>query len=336
MTPLESTYQFAHPLAFLLLFPLGAAVWWFWKKGRRRDPEWRFSSLSTLEGLHTWRSRTRPFLPLLPALAAAALIIALARPQNAFTEQKINGRGIDIFLVIDLSTSMLAEDFQPNRLEVAKRVAREFVSKRPYDRIGLSVFSGEAFTQCPLTTDHRVLDEFLANLTTKLLSESGTAIGMGLASAVNRIKDSDAKSKVVILLTDGDNNAGYIPPETAAGLAQEFGIRVYTIGVGTSGFAQVPYTTPSGGNVVYRTLRVEINEELLRSIAETTGGKYYRASSEKMLEEVYASIDRLEKTDIEITTIQRETEAFFPFALAGLALLLLERLLRLTIFGNIP
>jgi Ca-activated chloride channel family protein len=231
---------------------------------------------------------------------------------------------------------MMADDFKPNRLEVAKRVATEFVDKRPYDRIGLSIFSGEAFTQCPLTTDHRVLRSFLAELNVNMFDVQGTAIGMGLASAVNRLKDSEAQSKVVILLTDGDNNAGYIPPATAADLAKEFNIRVYTIGVGSDGYARIPFRYNNRGDIVYRNVRVEINEELLVQIAEMTGGQYYRAKSEETLERIYEQIDRMEKTTVEITAIERRAEGFHPYLLIGLLLLTIEWVLRQTWLRTLP
>ena len=235
----------------------------------------------------------------------------------------------------DLSSSMLAQDFKPDRLEVSKRVAADFVEKREYDRIGLSVFSGEAFTQCPLTTDHRIVKEFLASLRCGILDD-GTAIGMGLATGVNRLKESDAKSKVVILLTDGVNNAGYIKPLTASEIAREFEVKVYTIGVGSTGDALTPVSRRSDGRYIFGLARVEIDEDLLQQIADMTGGKYFRATSAESLERIYAEIDQLEKTEIEVTTIKRYSEEFHRFALGGLILLLLELLLRYTVFKTIP
>jgi Ca-activated chloride channel family protein len=211
----------------------------------------------------------------------------------------------------------------------------EFVEKRPYDRLGLAVFAGEAFTQCPLTTDHRVLLEFLSQLQCGLL-EDGTAIGMGLATAVNRLKDSPSESRVVILLTDGVNNAGYVKPMTAAEIAEEFGVKVYTIGVGSTGDALTPVSRRSDGRYIFGLARVEIDEELLRTIAERTGGNYFRATSAETLERIYAEIDRLEKTEVDITVIRRYEERFQRFALAGLVFLLLEIILRYTAFRTIP
>jgi len=263
------------------------------------------------------------------------LIIAMARPQSEHAEEIVKGEGIDIFLVMDLSSSMLAKDFEPDRLSVSKRVAVDFVTHRTYDRIGLAVFAGESYTQCPLTNDHEVLKEYLKSLECGAL-EDGTAIGMGLAAAVNRLKDSEAKSKVVVLLTDGVNNAGYIRPATAAGLAKEFGIKVYTIGVGSYGQALSPVRRRANGEYMFGITNVEIDEELLRKIAEDTGGKYYRAISEESLQEVYNEIDRLEKTEVEITVYKRYVELYYWPLIAGFSLLLLLFFLRSTLVRTLP
>jgi Ca-activated chloride channel family protein len=326
--------SFASPYFLLLLLLLPAAAWWYWKKGRNKELRMKFSTLDPAR--RTWKTRVMEALPALRLLALASLVVALARPQHVFKKEDIKGEGIDIFLVMDVSNSMLAEDFQPNRLEVCKQVAEAFVAKRTYDRIGLTIFSGEAFTQCPITTDHRVVQEFLGKLRTDIFEEQGTAIGMGLASAVNRLKDSKAKSKVIVLLTDGDNNAGYIPPMTAAELARKFGIKVYTIGVGSDGFARMPFMQRANGELIYRNVRVEINEELLNQIAQTTDGRYFRATSEKVLADIYESIDQLEKTEVEITTITRKAEAFHPFAALAIALLLLEWLIKHIFVRRLP
>lgn len=263
------------------------------------------------------------------------LIIAMARPQSEHAEEIVKGEGIDIFLVMDLSSSMLAKDFEPDRLSVSKRVAVDFVSHRTYDRIGLTVFAGESYTQCPLTNDHEVLKEYLKSLECGAL-EDGTAIGMGLAAAVNRLKDSEAKSKVVVLLTDGVNNAGYIRPATAAGLAKEFGIKVYTIGVGSYGQALSPVRRRANGEYMFGITNVEIDEELMRKIAEDTGGKYYRAISEQSLKEVYNEIDRLEKTEVEITVYKRYVELYYWPLIAGFSLLLILFILRSTVVRTLP
>jgi Ca-activated chloride channel family protein len=263
------------------------------------------------------------------------LIVALARPQLTLKEEQIKAEGIDIMLAMDLSSSMLAQDFKPDRLTVSKVVASDFVDKREYDRIGLSVFAGESFTQCPLTTDHRVVKDFLGGLTCGILDD-GTAIGMGLASAVNRLKDSEAKSKVVILLTDGVNNSGYIKPLTAAEIAREIGVRVYTIGVGSIGEAVSPISRRSNGTYVFGIARVEIDEALLAEIAQMTGGKYFRATTAEGLEEIYREIDRLEKTEMDIKVMRRYSEEFRFFLWLGLGLLFFELLLRFTLLRTIP
>jgi len=321
---------------FLLLFLVipAIAAWFFFKK---EDPHvsLKMPTLAGIAGMSSIRSTLRRYFPLLRVLAFSALVIAIARPRQTLKEEDIKAEGIDICLVMDLSSSMLAQDFKPDRLEVSKRVAADFVEKREYDRIGLSVFSGEAFTQCPLTTDHRIVKEFLASLRCGIL-EDGTAIGMGLATAVNRLKESDATSKVVILLTDGVNNAGYIKPLTASEIAREFQVKVYTIGVGSTGDALTPVSRRSDGRYIFGLARVEIDEDLLRQIADMTGGKYFRATSAESLERIYAEIDQLEKTEIEVTTIKRYSEEFHRFALGGLLLLLLELLLRYTVFKTIP
>ncbi len=321
--------EFKHP-AFLALFLVLAIVYWvYFRYSEKRRALFRISSLSGLESVPTWRTHTRRALPWIRLLGLAALILALARPRQTLREERIKAEGIDIMMVMDLSSSMLAQDFKPDRLEVSKRVAAAFVDRRPYDRLGLVVFSGEAFAQCPLTTDHAVMKMFLSELQCGTL-EDGTAIGMGLATAVNRIKDSPSKSKVIILLTDGVNNSGYIKPATAAEIAEQFNIRVYTIGVGTIGDALTPVSRRSDGQYIFGLARVEIDEELMRQIARMTGGKYFRATSEEGLEKIYREIDGLEKTEIEVTVIKRYSEAFRIFALAGLILLLLELVLRQT------
>ena len=317
----------------LLLLPLLGA-WYYWRY-RQHYASVRMSSLQSVANIVSWKGRMRALLPLLRALAFALLVIAIARPQSTLKEEEIKAEGIDIVLVMDLSSSMLAQDFKPDRLEVSKRVASEFVSKRQYDRLGLAVFAGESFSQCPLTTDHSIVKEFLGNLKCGIL-EDGTAIGMGLATAVNRLKDSESKSKVVILLTDGVNNAGYVKPKTAAEIAREFGVKVYTVGVGSTGEAPTPVSRRSDGRYIFGLARVEIDEQLLREIAEMTGGQYFRATSAESLEQIYQVIDQLEKTEIEVTSIRRYSEEFGRFAFWALILLVLELSLRYTILRTIP
>ncbi|MCB9080485.1 MAG: VWA domain-containing protein [Lewinellaceae bacterium] len=327
--------ELMHPwmLLLLLLLPLFWVL--FQRQRRQRYTPLQLSSLAELQAVNTWRSRLRPWLPLLRVLAYCLIVIALARPRIPLQEEEIKAEGIDIMMVMDLSSSMLAQDFQPDRLEVSKRVAAEFIDKRPYDRIGLVVFAGEAFTQCPLTTDHRVLQDFLSQLSCGVL-EDGTAIGMGLGTALNRIKDSEATSKVVILLTDGVNNAGYLKPITAAEIAREFSVRVYTIGVGSTGDALTPVSRRSDGRYTFGLARVEIDETLLENIAQMTGGRYFRATSAEGLKSIYEEIDTLEKTEIEVTVVRRYSEVFYAWLGAALVLLFLEVLLRFSIFRSIP
>ncbi|MEN0003755.1 MAG: VWA domain-containing protein [Bacteroidota bacterium] len=327
--------SFANPELLWLLLLLPLLGWWFYQQRESYFPVLRMSSTESVQQLVSWRGRLRPLLWVLRAFALAALIIAIARPREALKEEKIKAEGIDIVLAMDLSSSMLARDFPPDRLEVSKKVAARFIDRRPYDRIGLVAFAGESYTQCPLTTDHEVLKTFLAGLQCGVL-EDGTAIGMGLASAVNRLEQSDAKSKVVILLTDGVNNSGYIKPITAAQMAKVLEIKAYTIGVGSTGEARTPVSRQSDGRYRFGLARVEIDEALLREIAQMTGGKYFRATSAEGLEAIYQEIDQLEKTEIEVTTVLNYSEEFHRFALAGLILLLLELLLRYTILRAIP
>jgi len=335
MFGLLENITFVSPIFFALLLLLPAIGWWYFRNYRQRYAPMRMSTLEGLDNIQSIRGRLRSLLPILRILSFIALVIALARPQKVLKEEEIIAEGIDISLAMDLSSSMLAQDFQPNRLEVSKRVAADFVRQRQYDRIGLVVFAGEAFTQCPLTTDHLVLNEFLSKLECGIL-EDGTAIGMGLATAVNRLKESETQSKVVILLTDGVNNTGYQSPMLAAKIAKEYGIKVYTIGVGSIGETRAPVSRRSDGKYVLGLVRVEIDEALLRQIAEMTGGKYYRAVDEQSLEQIYASIDQLEKTKIEVTSFKRYSEEYHHFALWGIIFLLFEVILRYTILRAIP
>lgn len=326
--------NFLHPWFFLLLLLVPLVAYFRYQRKSEHHASMTMPNLASVKGIRSWKTTLQKWLPLFRALAFTALVFALARPQLTLKEEKVTADGIDIFLVIDLSSSMLAQDFKPDRLEVSKRVASDFVDKRPFDRMGLAVFAGEAFTQCPLTTDHNVLKDFIGELRCGLLDD-GTAIGMGLATAVNRIKDSEADSKVVILLTDGVNNAGYVKPITAAEIAKEFNVKVYTIGVGTEGQALAPTSRRSDGRYQFSLTRVEIDEDLLSQIAEMTGGKYFRATNEKRLELIYAEIDRLEKTEIEVTTVKRYSEEFYRFVWLAVVLLVLEMLLRLTVLRSV-
>jgi Ca-activated chloride channel family protein len=259
--------------------------------------------------------------------ALALLIVALARPQKPIGSTPLSIEGIDIMLSLDISGSMLAQDFLPNRLSVALEEAQKFIDKRPNDRIGLVIFSGESFTQCPLTSDHGVLKNLLENIQIEMLN-SGTAIGMGLVTAVNRLRTSEAKTKVVILLTDGVNNSGYIDPITAKEMAIAEGVRVYVIGVGTEGKAPMPARDPFTGQIVLTEQEVQIDEPLMKQIAEGTGGQYYRARNQEELQSIYAAIDQLERTKMKVSAYTHKEELFMPFLLAGLILLILERGMR--------
>ncbi len=326
-----SNLHFAAPWWFIGLLILPCMIWWQFYSGKTKPSYIIISDLRGLEGITSWKERLFPYLPLLKIFAIALFIFAMARPQLSLTEEKVKAEGIDIMLVMDLSSSMLSKDFDPDRLEVSKMVAKEFVEKRVHDRIGLVVFSGEAFTQCPLTTDHNIVTDFLSGLQVGMLQD-GTAIGMGLATAVNRLKDSEAKSKIIILLTDGVNNAGYINPNTAAEIAKEYNVKVYTIAVGTMGQALSPVNRRSDGQYMFAMATVEIDTELLQQISQMTDGKYFRAIDRESLENIYAEIDRLEKTEIEVNVYKRYKDEFRKFLYAGLFLLLIWWLLSQTIF----
>jgi len=319
-------------LWLLLLIPVLAA-WYL----IRKKPRTAVVTVPVIYdfGTKNLLSRLRPFLVVLRFAALALIIVALARPQSTkMSSQKRGTEGIDIVMAVDISSSMLARDLKPNRLEALKVVAQQFVDARPSDRIGLVIYAGESFAQVPLTTDHKIVKNGLADLKYDML-EQGTAIGMGLATAVNRIKDSEALSKVIILLTDGENNKGIIDPKTATQLAQQYNIRVYTIGVGTKGFAETPVAIDGQGRFVYQPMQVNIDEELLQYIADQTNGKYFRATNNKSLEEIYGEIDKLEKTKLEELTFYNYEEHFYRFALLALGLLVVEWLLRLTVFRSI-
>jgi Ca-activated chloride channel family protein len=325
--------EFANPEYFYLfiLVPL-LLVWYI----LREKKQYATLNISTMEQFRkapvSFRTRMRHSLILLRMIALSFLIIALARPQTSSSRETINTEGIDIILSIDVSESMEAEDLKPNRLEAAKKTAGEFIAKRPNDRIGLVQFAAESFTQCPITIDHKVLGNLMQQLRTGVL-ESGTAIGDGLATAVNRIKDTDGKSKVIILLTDGKNNRGNISPQTAAELARTFDIRVYTIGVGTTGQAPITIDTPFGKRK--QMMDVEIDEELLTNIAEITGGKYFRAKNNKGLKAVYEEIDSMEKNKIDVAVFSKKTEKFFWFVMIAGFAVILEMMLRYTVFRSI-
>lgn len=325
--------EFAHSefLFLLLIIPLASA--WYFFKNKKQKPTVSVSTFRNFDMKHKGlKPKLRHGLFALKMVGLASLIVAFARPQSSTSWQDITTEGIDIIVALDISGSMLARDFDPNRLEASKQVAIDFITERPNDRMGLVVYGGESFTQCPLTTDHAVLKNLFQDIEYGMI-EDGTAIGLGLANAVSRIKDSEAKSKVIILLTDGENNAGAVPPLTAAEIAKSFGIRVYTIGVGTNGMAPFPVQSPFGG-ISYQNMEVKIDEATLQEIAKITDGKYFRATDKKKLVAIYEEIDKLEKSKINVTEYRKKSEEFYPWAFAALFLLAIEFLLRNTYFRS--
>ncbi|MDR1406609.1 MAG: VWA domain-containing protein [Tannerella sp.] len=329
---------FANPAYLYMLLLLIPLIGWYVWKMRKNNASLQISSSHAFEapGTTTLKVYLRHLPFVLRTMAIACLIVVLARPQSTNNWQSATTEGIDIMLAMDISGSMLAEDLKPNRLEAAKNVAASFINGRPTDNIGLVVFAGESFTQCPLTTDHTILLNLFNDININMISmlTDGTAIGRGLANAVSRIKDSQAKSKVIILLTDGSNNRTEIAPVTAAEIANTFGIRVYTIGVGTKGEAPYPFRTANG--IIYRNIPVEIDEAALQQIATITGGQYFRATNNTSLREIYSEIDRMEKTKISVQEYSKKQEEYKYLALAVFGLLLLEILLRYTLFRKIP
>jgi len=328
----DVTFKYSFILYFLAIIPI--MMFWYWKRNKKMTPDITFSSLKIFNEIKPTIKEKLVHLPfVLRSIAVALLIIALARPQSFATGENVYTEGIDIAVVLDISGSMLAEDFKPNRLEAAKDVIDEFIAGRTSDKIGLVVFSGKSFTQCPLTIDYSVLRNLLSEIKSGMI-EDGTAIGLAIANGVNRLKDSKAKSKILILLTDGVNNAGEIDPITAANIAQTFGIRIYTVGVGTRGNAPYPFQTPFG--VQYQMIPVEIDEAILQQVADITDGHYFRATDNKKLEEIYKEIDKMEKTRVEITSYRNAKELFYNWALAGLLLLFTEIVLSRTYLRRLP
>jgi Ca-activated chloride channel homolog len=323
---------FGQPWFFALFALLPLLLLWYILKNSKQQGAIIISD-ATAKGLSSWKNTFRHLPFLLRLLALSCIIVALAKPQTKNDLQQAEGEGVDIVLCLDVSGSMTAQDLLPNRLEAAKTVAADFINRRVTDRIGIVIFAGESFTQCPLTTDHRVLLSAVENIHNGLL-EDGTAIGSGLGTSVDRLRTGKSKSRVVILLTDGENNGGLIDPKTAKEIAKAFKIKVYTIGVGTDGYAPQPVNTPLG--VQMQNTKVTIDEKLMKEIASETGGKYFRAKDNAGLAKIYEDIDTLEKTKVEISTLTRYTEKFFPFVIAALALLLLEVLLRFTVFKKFP
>jgi Ca-activated chloride channel family protein len=325
---------FANPyfLYLLVVIPLLTA-WYIWKR-KQSHPTMEVSSIQPFAAIKpTLRIRMRHVMFALRMLALGLIIVALARPQSHSSQRNVSTEGVDIVVALDISSSMEAMDFKPSRIEAAKKTAMEFIENRINDRIGLVIFAAESFTQCPITSDHSVLKNLFESIHTEMLQD-GTAIGLGLATSISRLKDSKAKSKVIILITDGVNNTGYISPVTASDLAKMFGIRVYTIGVGTRGRAMIPVKTPYG--IQNMEMEVQIDEDLLQKIAQNTNGKYFRATGNESLKKVYEEIDKLEKTRFEESIYNRYSEEFLPFALVAALLLLIEILLRFTMFRNLP
>lgn len=327
--------EFSSPYWLLLLAIIPLMLLYKYYSKRQEIEPMTFSTLESISGLYSWKEKAIKYLPILRYLALAALMLAMARPQQTLKEEVVKAEGIDIILAMDLSSSMLAKDFNPDRLTVSKEVAAKFVDKRVYDRIGLVVFAGDSFTQTPLTTDHNILKDFLANIECGMLDD-GTAIGMGLATATNRLKGSKSKSKVIILLTDGVNNAGYIKPLTAAEIAEEYDMKIYTIGVGTTGAALTPVNRRNDGKFVFGMSKVNIDEKLLSEISKMTGGRYFRATDEAMLNSIYDEIDQLEKTEMEVNVFKRYKDIFRIPLMLAFGLLLLEFILRQTILRTLP
>ncbi|MBK0369567.1 vWA domain-containing protein [Flavobacterium agrisoli] len=316
-----------------LLVPL-AIIWLFWKKNQQ-TATLKISSLQGFSGAESLAAKLKPYLSVLRILALCSLIIALARPRTVdISNQTKTTKGIDIVMAVDVSGSMLAKDLKPNRMEALKRVASDFVMERPNDRIGLVLYAAEAYTKTPVTSDKAVILEAIKSIKYDNVLQDGTGIGMGLATAVNRLKDSKAKSKVIILLTDGVNNAGFIEPETASDIAKQYGIKVYTIGIGTNGMAQFPYAVAPNGQFLFRNMKVEIDEQLMKSIARKTDGTYFRATSNSKLAEIYKEINKLETTEIEELKFYDYDEKYRPFVLLAGLLVLIEIGLRNTVYRS--
>lgn len=327
--------EFLNKEMFWLLLLLPLAVLWYMLKYKKQTAELKISSLKGFKITNSWLPKLKHLLFALRLIALALLITAMARPQTVDVSTKTKTtRGIDIVMAIDVSASMLAKDLLPNRLEALKNVASEFIKGRPNDRIGLVEYAGESYTKTPITSDKAIVLRSLKDIKYNTIIEGGTAIGMGLATAVNRLKDSKAKSKVIILLTDGVNNSGFIDPKIASELALEYDIKTYTIGLGTNGMALSPVAILPNGDFQYGRVQVEIDEELLKEIASVTGGKYFRATNNKKLEEIYNEINKLEKTDVEEFKFYNYEEKYRPLVLLAGMLLLLELLLRFTIFRS--
>lgn len=327
----------AHPgylWLFLLFIPLIA--WYVWSQ-RKANPSMRMSSISAFKGLSTsWKVYVKHFSFVLKLAALSCLIIILCRPQTYDKWSMSDTEGTDIVMAIDISASMLSRDLQPDRLEAAKKVASDFVAKRESDNIGLVIFAGEGFTLLPMTTHQATLLNTIHEISINMLDADGTAIGDGIATAINRIKDGKAKSKSIILLTDGTNNSGVVAPLTAAEIALKEGIRIYTIGLGTRGTAETPYAQGFGGELLYKPMPVTIDEESLKKVAQMTGGKYFRATDNDVLTSIFNEIDKLEKTKIDVKNFTNTQDNYMPWAWALLLLVLLNLTISYTVLRRIP
>ena len=327
--------SFLNPEFFWLFLLIPMAVAWIYWKRNEQTATLKMSSTQGFKNSNTLLTRLKPLLNVMRIVALSSLIVAMARPRTVdISNQTKTTRGIDIVIAMDVSGSMLAKDLRPNRMEALKDVAADFVEERPNDRIGLVLYASEAYTKTPVTSDKAVVLEAIKSVKYDNVLQDGTGIGMGLSTAVNRLKDSKAKSKVIILLTDGVNNAGFIEPETAADIAKQYGIKVYTIGVGTNGMAESPYALAPNGQIMFQMMKVEIDEQLMRSIARKTDGKYFRATSNRKLAEIYASINKLETSEIEELKFYDYDEKYRPFVWLAGFLILLEIGLRNTIYRS--
>ncbi|MBF7091065.1 VWA domain-containing protein [Flavobacterium sp. ALJ2] len=316
-----------------LLIPI-AIAWLFWKRNQQ-SATLKMSSLQGFKSSESLLAKLKPFLGIFRILALSSLIIALARPRTVDVSNKTKTtKGIDIVMSIDVSGSMLARDLKPDRMQALKKLAAEFVNERPNDRIGIVLYASEAYTKIPVTSDKAIILEAIKSIKYDNVLVDGTGIGMGLATAVNRLKDSKAKSKVIILMTDGVNNAGFIEPDTAADIAKQYGIKVYTIGIGTNGMAEFPYAIAPNGQFLFRMMKVEIDEQMMKTIANKTGGKYFRATSNEKLASIYNEINKLETTEIEELKFYDYDEKFRPFVIFAGLLLLLEVGLRNTVYRS--
>ncbi len=325
---------FAYPWVLPLLLAVPLLIYWHVKKHQQQTASFSVTTTHFLQRRTSWKVGMRHLPFILRCMALTALIIALARPQHKFTEQQTDGEGIDIVLCFDISGSMTEQDFQPNRLEASKEVASEFVRNRPGDRIGVTIFSSQSFTMCPITTDHNTVLAQINNIQSGYLQDEGTAIGSGVATSVDRLRSSKSKSKVIVLLTDGVDFGGMIPPDIAKDMAKTYGIKVYTIGVGSNKEMDVQVQTEFGTTTQKKKL--EFNEGLLKNMAEETGGQYFHAADKDALKNVYQSINQLEKTKVQLTTYSRFTDQYFWFLAVGLGLVVMELFLRLTVVKKFP